>query len=260
MREHHEKAIEKLTEFVKRSEEYLALIIAGSVAKGLERVDSDIDVILVITDESYEKKKKRKRLMYANTEFCDYPGGYIDGKLVNLQFLKDVAERGSEPARDAFRGAWIACSKIPELEEILKKIPVYPVGEKEDKITKFYAQFEAMKWYHEEALKRNDTYLINYSATNFILFAGRLILAHNEILFPYHKHFMDALRKAPEKPENFIELIKELLEHPSKENLEALYNAVRTFKNWKIRGFWSNHFLIDTELAWLEGKAYIGDI
>ena len=260
MREHHKKAIENFTEFVKSSEEYLALIIGGSVAKGLEREDSDIDVILVATDEFYEKKKKRKRLMYGTVEFCDYPGGYIDGKIVNVQFLKEVAERGSEPARDAFRDAFIAYSEIPELESILKKIPVYQKNEKEEKLTKFLVQFEAMRWYYEEAAKRKDKYLINYAMTNFILFAGRIILAHNEILFPYHKLFMAALEKAPDKPENFIKLMNDLLEKPSIDKVDILYKVVKGFKKWKMRGFWPNHFLFDTELAWLDGKEYIGDI
>jgi len=45
----------------------LALIIGGSVAKGLERDDSDIDVILVVKDDYYEKQKKKRRLLYSSS-------------------------------------------------------------------------------------------------------------------------------------------------------------------------------------------------
>jgi len=45
MREHHKKAIERLTESIRSNLRYNALIITGSVAKGVEREDSDVDDI-----------------------------------------------------------------------------------------------------------------------------------------------------------------------------------------------------------------------
>ncbi|MHA1986254.1 MAG: hypothetical protein ACW98D_06420, partial [Promethearchaeota archaeon] len=107
MRPHHRRAIENLKESIKKDE------------------DSDIDVTLIATDEEFEKRKKRDMFLYYETKFCDYPGGYIDGKVVNLEFLQTIAERGSEPARDAFRDTWIAYSNVPELENLLKKIPIF---------------------------------------------------------------------------------------------------------------------------------------
>ena len=260
MKPHHKKAIEKLIKSLRENEKYLAIIITGSVAKGEEREDSDIDFILVVTDEEYEKRKKRSRFIYFDTQFCDYPGGYVDGKIVNLQFLKLVAERGTEPARDAFRGSWIAYSKLPELEEILRKIPIYQKNEKAEKIQSFISQFEIAKWYIGEAERRNDKYLLNRIATDLVLFGGRLILAHNEILYPYHKLFMNALKKAPEKPDNLIQLIDTLLDEPASINAQAFYDAIKDFRNWKLRGIPNNQFMIDTELAWIDGKPYIGDI
>ena len=206
MKPHHKRAIEKLTEHLKQDERYLALIITGSVAKGQEKDDSDIDFVLVVSDEEYVKRKRRNRFSYFDTQFCDYPGGYVDGKIVNLEFLKTVAERGTEPARDAFDDAWIAFSKIPELEDILNAIPVYQIEEKARKIQSFTAQFEIAYWYVGEAEKRNDKYLLNRAATDLVLFGGRLILAHNELLFPFHKLFMNVLEKAPQKPENLLNL------------------------------------------------------
>ncbi len=260
MKQHHKKAIEKLTESLKEDERYLAVIITGSVAKGEERDDSDIDFILVVSDEEYKKRKRRNRIIFYDTQYCDYPGGYVDGKIVNLQFLRTVAERGSEPARDAFRDAWIAFSKIPELEEILNKIPVYQKDEKAEKIQSFLAQFEIANSYIGEAERRKDRYLLIRAATDLVLFGGRLILAHNEIIYPYHKLFMNALKRAPEKPEKLIELIDALLDEPSSKNALAFYEVIKSFKKWRIRGLPNVQFMIDTELAWIEGKPYVGDI
>ncbi|MFX1489172.1 MAG: nucleotidyltransferase domain-containing protein [Promethearchaeota archaeon] len=260
MRPHHKKAIEKLVESIKTDERYLALIIGGSVAKGMEREDSDIDVILVATDDEFEKRKKRNMFLYYETKFCDYQGGYIDGKVVDLQFLKDVAERGSEPARDAFRDSWIAYSKIPELESILQKIPVFQRSEKLKKIKKFYAQFECANWIIKEAEKRNDEYLLTRGITDLILFGGRLILEHNEILYPFHKLFMQTLEKASDKPDNLVTLIEILLNDKNSRNAERLYETIKNFTKWEISEFWAIRFLLDTEWAWIKGEPYVGDL
>ena len=260
MRPHHKESIEKLVESIKNDKRFLALIIGGSVAKGMEREDSDIDIVLVATDEEFEKRKKKSMFIYYEQKFCDYPGGYVDGKVVDLQFLRTVAERGSEPARDAFRDAWIAYSKIPEIEDILSKIPVFQKGDKLKKIRKFYAQFETANWIIKEAERRNDEYLLTRGITDLILFGGRLILEHNEILYPFHKLFMQTLEKAPEKPQNLMTSINTLLNDKSSKNAEALYKAIRDFRKWETREFWAIRFLLDTEWAWINGEPYVGDL
>ncbi|MFX1457637.1 MAG: nucleotidyltransferase domain-containing protein [Promethearchaeota archaeon] len=260
MKPHHRKSIENLVESIRDDKRFLALIIAGSVAKGMEREDSDIDILLVATDEEFEKRKKKNMYLYFETKFCDYPGGYIDGKVVNLEFLKTVAERGSEPARDAFRDAWIAYSKHPELELLLKQIPVFQKEEKLEKIGKFYAQFETANWMIKEAVRRNDDYLLTRGITDLILFGGRLILEHNEILYPFHKLFMQTLEKAHDKPENFMVLINNLLRSRTADDAEAFFKSVKSFRSWEIREFWAIRFLLDTEWAWIDGKPYVGDL
>ena len=260
MREHHKKAIERLTESIRSNPKYRALIITGSVAKGVEREDSDVDVVLVATDKEYERRKKRNNILYYETQFCDYPGGYIDGKIVNLEYLRFVAEEGTEPARDAFRNAWIAYSDITELENLIRKIPVYQKSEKLEKIQKFYAQFEIAYWYAQEAKKRNDNYLLTRSISDLILFGGRLILTHNETVFPYHKLFMIALSEVKEKPANLIELIEDLLEKRNSQAVENFYDSIKNFGNWEFRGIPGVRFMLDTELAWFYKTPYVGDL
>ncbi len=260
LKQHHYDGIKKFSNYISQKSNYLALIIGGSIAKGFERENSDIDVMLVVSDEEFQRKLKRNRLIYYSEQFCDYSGGYIDGKIISEGYLKLVDERGSEVARSAFVGAWIEFSKIPHLQDILKNIPIYPKNEKQDKIEKFYAQFEYNKWAIDEALKLNNKYLLNRCISDLILFGGRLILAHNEILYPFHRWFIRTLEDAPEKPNNFIENLNILLESPSSENVQKFYDSIKTFTEWKSKQFWPFIFMRDTELAWIEGKTYIGDI
>src|SRR3972149_8125423 len=107
MRAHHERAVPKLVDRCSKDETCLAVILGGSIAKGLEREDSDVDVMLVVTDDLYRERWERNELFYATAEFCDYPGGYIDGEIVNLDYVRAAAERGNEGTRAAFKGGFV---------------------------------------------------------------------------------------------------------------------------------------------------------
>ena len=55
-------------------------------------------------------------LFKTRRNLCDYEGGFVDGKIVNLAFLEDVAEKGNEPSHAAFEGAYVAYSHVPDIE------------------------------------------------------------------------------------------------------------------------------------------------
>jgi hypothetical protein len=261
MKSHHEKAVRKLVEHFAADETCLGVIVGGSVAKGLAKDDSDIDVVLVVTDELYRQKSAENMLLYFNVDFCDYPGGYIDGKIVNLDYLQAAAERGNEPTRAAYSGAVVVHSKLPSLEEIVQKIPVFQPQEKRQKIQAFYAQFEIAHWYVGEALKRGDKYMLHHAVADLVLYGGRLILAENEVLYPYHKFLMAEVERATEKPDNLMGLIDAVLMDHTAENAKAFYDAVKSFRFWNEA--WelpAMRFMRDTELAWLDGRAYVGDL
>jgi predicted nucleotidyltransferase len=135
MQRHHKKTIENLIDHFKDDERFPAMIIAGSVAKGCQQDNSDVDFMLIATDKEFEQRQKDVQLHVTVDHLCESPT-YTDGKVINLQFLSDVADHGSEPARAAFVDAFIGYSRIPELEDILKQIPVYQIHEqkKNDKL------------------------------------------------------------------------------------------------------------------------------
>lgn len=260
MRPHHEKAIRRLGEHFSKEEGYLAVLVGGSIAKGVESEYSDIDALLIVTDEVYERLGGLNSMGYFSTEFCDYPGGYVDGKIHDKAYLRAVAERGNEPTRAAFKDIIIAFCADPEIAELVRTIPVYQVHEQDGKIRSFWAQFEAAYWYFGEAIKRGDRYLLHRSTSDLVLYGGRLILAHNRVLFPYHKLFMGELASAPEKPEGLMEIITALLDDPREEAALAFHEAIRGFRRWNDPPEpWNVRFMRDTELAWLEREPYVGD-
>jgi hypothetical protein len=257
---HHQHTIDRVTDHFTDHPDFRAVIIGGSIAKGWQAPDSDVDIMLVATDAEYARRAPENRFHYFTTDFCDYEGGYVDGKIVEMAFLRDVAERGSEPARSAFVGAWIVCSRIPDLAEVLAQITTYPEETHIHKLQSFYAQLEAAHWYVGEAEKRDQRYLLLRYTTEMVLFAGRMILAHNRTLYPYHKWLLTALDHAPEKPDDLLPLINDLLAEPSKANATCLYECVTGFADWpKPPEGWPTRFMHDVEWTWRDGCVPVAD-
>ena len=260
MLKHHKEAVEKLANCLRNDKRFLALIIVGSIARGTAKTNSDIDIILVATNEEFEKRKAENDCHYYSVDVCSYPSGYVDGKIVNRQFLVDAAERGNEATRSAFIGAFVAYSHLPKLEKILEQIPVYQKHEKKAKIWRFYSQLKVLSWFTDEAEKTGDVYLATRVAADMVLFGGRMILAHNEILYPCHKSFMAELRNAPEKPDNIVELAEHLLTNPCKKNADLFCNSILNFTKWELPSEgWLTQFLKDSEWNWLDNKPPIHD-
>ena len=197
---HHSQTIQNVTEYFQRDPEVQALLLSGSIAHGFQSSTSDVDIMIFVSDEDHQKRYQSGQLHFFNMDLCTYEGGYVDGKYLSLSFVKQVLEKGSEPARFAFEGSRILLSRVPGFEEEVCRIPTYPIVEKAKRIKRFYAQFEAWHWYCGEALKQGNSYLLGTAVSKLILFAGRLILAHNEMLYPYHKWFLRVLENAPDKP------------------------------------------------------------
>jgi len=261
MYSHHTQSIQNVIDHFQRDPEVLALLLGGSIAHGFETSTSDVDIMIIVSDEDHRKRLEMNQIHFFNRDLCTYEGGYVDGKYTSLNFIEQVREKGSEPARFAFAGSRILFSKIEGLTEILQQVTAYPCAEKADRIRRFYAQFEAWHWYCQESLRLKNQYLLGTSVSKLILFSGRLILAHNELLYPYHKWFPRVLEGAMDKPDGLLDSIHQLNAAHTIENVEALYEKVKTFQPWSNDQYgWPTQFMFDSELNWLDGKTPVDDL
>lgn len=260
MRAHHERVIERLVERYHDDERFPALIVGGSIVKGWARDDSDVDVIFVATDNEFARRQATHEYCIFDRELCDYPGGYVDGKVIDQRFLSDVAERGSETARAAFVGAFLAYSRIPGLEETLKRIPVYPEHEQEARMKAFYSNILLLRWFIGEAEKRHDIYLLTHTAADLVLFGARLILAYNKILFPYHKWLMTVVREAEQKPAELVPLAEQLLREPNGTNAQHFVDCISNFRDWGVPFNEAvSRFIEINEWNWRTGRPAVED-
>jgi len=258
---HHEAAIERVIARFEPDPTILALLLGGSLAHGFGAEGSDVDIMLVVSDEEFAERVARLDTLFWDAELAGYDDGYIDGKYVSVGYLALVAERGSEPARFAFEGARVLFSRVGGLEQLLAAASRYPSEVREDRIARFAAQLEAWRWYCGEAAKKSDPYLLATSVTRLVLFGGRLLLAHNAVLYPFHKWFLRVLEGAPDKPEGVVELMRELSAEPNAAKAEHLADLVLGYREWHRGAIgWSNHFAFDTEQSWMRDAVAVDDL
>ncbi len=260
MYENHQRTINRVIEHFSADPRYVALILGGSVAKGWAAPNSDVDIMLVVTEAEFVRRSASGEFLYFTRDFCDYEEGYVDGKIVDVQFLNEVADHGSEVARASFVSARLLYSHQPGLDTLLARIPVYPEAEREAKMKAFYSQVIVGGWFFKEAEKRHDKYLMTHAAGETALFACRLILAYNRILYPYHKWLMHEIERAPEKPPRFMELLQALLDAPGPATADALAEAITAYRDWGV-SFSETfvNFTRDQEWNWRSGRAPIYD-
>ena len=260
IRDHHQRAIDRLTDAYRDDPRYRALIIGGSVAKGYARDDSDVDFLIIATDGAFEEHRRTRDLFINRRDLCDYDGGFVDGKIINLTFLEDLAKKGNEPSRAAFEGAFATYSHIRDLDELLQRIPVYPKAGHDDRVRAFYSMAFIQHWLFQEAERHGNRYTLTRAASQLALFAGRLILAHNRRLFPYHKWFRRTLESVPEKPVGLRACFDALLDEPRGDHATRLFELVRDFRDWGVSDIEAyTWFMTDVEWSWMSGPTPMED-
>ena len=257
----HKRAIARLVEAYGDDRRFIALIIGGSVAKGYARPDSDVDFMIVANDEEFAHRDATDDLFINRRDLCDYEDGFVDGKVIDVAYLQDVAAFGNEPSRAAFQGAFTAFCHDKAIEDILPVIPVYPEQGHEQRVKAFYSMAFMQNWLMGEATRHGNPYTIQRAATQLALYASRLILAHNKVLYPYHKWLIRALEEVPDKPEGFMRSLEALNTVPSVTTAGALFDELRRFRDWGVKDIeaymW---FMREVEWGWRGGAASLEDL
>lgn len=259
----HQETIDRLAAAYRDDPDYPALIIGGSVAKGWARPDSDVDFLIVTTEPLFERRRKSTtpgELFINRTDLSDYEHGYVDGKIISVSFLEKLVKDGNEPSRAAFNGAFLAYSHIPGLGELIKQIPVYPEAERDKRLRTFYCMMFMGRWLMNEATRHGNPYTITRAASQLALYAGRLILAYNRTLYPFHKWLMHALEAVDEKPDGLIEQIHALLAQPTPENADVVFQSVKDFVDLGVPDLEAyTWFMTDVEWSWMSDSTPIED-
>lgn len=258
---HHLSTIENIKNAFIGDESILAIGLGGSIAHGYAKAESDVDIIFVLTDGEFYRREQNDTLLYFDRGLCTYPRGYIDGKSVNRKYLEMVNEKGNEPTRYAFKDMLFIFCKDDEIKTIIRQIPVFDLSIQAEHAKKFYAQLLAWKWFYSEGVKHDNQYLVNTAVANFSLYACRLILNHNGLLYPYHKWMMKEVEKAEIKPIGFLDNIEKLQESRSTHLIELIFEDIKRMEICEFdEARWSVHFYKDVETTWMIHEPCVSDV
>ena len=225
MLKHHEESIRNLVSYYKDGEGVIAVILDGSIVHGNARPDSDIDAVIVVTEEEYETRKRENRLAEVVTGHCTYEGGYFDIKFKSKKVLELAAERASEPTRNAYLGAVTVYTKDEGISGLIERISAYPEGEVAAKVRCFNSNLQLNRGYFLACVKEDNAYMRAHLAEEIVYSVYRLILIENRVLFPCNRRLEDAVRACSRRPANILELGAAFLKDISAEQCEAFVTA-----------------------------------
>ena len=78
---------------------------------------------------------------------------------------------------------------------------------------------------------------------------------------PASKWLLRVLRDVPEQPPGLMAAIDAVVAEPDLAAVDTLVACVREFRDWGIDpDEWGARFMLDTELAWMQGHAAIADL
>ena len=222
---HHIESAQKLREYFEEQEGVIAVVLDGSTVKGNARPDSDIDAIIVVTEEKYAELAAQNRLAEVIPGHCTYEGGYFDIKYKTKAILRRAAEHASEPTRNAYVKAQVLCTTDAEIPALVAAIERYPEHTVADKIRCFCANLQLNRGYFLNIVPEDNSYMRAHLAQEIVYSVYRLILIENRALFPCNRRLEETVRACKKRPDDILELGKAFLQEITVERCEAFVQA-----------------------------------
>lgn len=253
MSEHHERAI---TAFVARAVAggALGVIVVGSVARGTERDNSDVDLYEVVSDPEFTGALESGSLARVETDDADWPGGYIDIKLVSPTLLERAVLDADDATRASFVGARVAFDGFaaPDgLSRLTSKI-TSPTDEHFARhVEAFASQFALhVDYFLKRGRDDDDPLLAAHAAVHAAFAAGRIALAHERVLFRGPKYLDTQLREVGRR--DVADAARALIVDRSTHAVERLRGLIPELaaRAGRIDDLDLAHFIADNEWAW----------
>ena len=261
MYKHHEESLKIMTEHYRNQEGVIAFIFGGSVAKGMERIDSDLDGMIVVSQEEFEERTINHTLTEVIHGKCTYEEGYFDVKYITKDFLQIAAEKASEPTRNSFHCAKVMFSSDPEIEDLVKQIATFQKDEKAEKMLSFYSDMMLSYGYYWKTCKV-DGYMKIRTASEIVYCIYRMILQENEILFPCNRRLEQYVDLCKDKPENIVAKCREFCETMDdalQEEIIALYHGWTKWEHNPDINVICSRRQLDFEKWWYIPRPLIGE-
>lgn len=254
--QHHDDTLAAFVAQESAREDAVAVVVAGSVARGDARPDSDVDVYLVVAEQRFRTAWDTGLVSYVDSDVAGYAGGYVDIKLATVDYLRRAAETADDPTRASFLTARVAWSRDPSVAGLVAAIPRLADDVWAERGRSFLAQLRLyVRYFLPQGEAHANTYLRSWAAVHAVNAGGRALLALNRTLFQGPKYLEKTVPGLPCVPENYPELAAALLREPTAANGQAYAAAVEAQHDWGLpHDATLSRFVRDNELGWLTGR------
>ena len=194
--------------YVPGRDEVIALVFGGSVAKGVERVDSDLDAMVIVTPEYFEGAYEGEPDGGVYFE-CTYEGGYFDIKYMTKEYLM-ARRRRAVSLRGILCEVEGAFPVIRRLRGLWQGFRCFRRGAGGEAAF-FYSDLQLNYNYFWKCCKP-DGYMKIRTASEIVYALYRLVLQENRVLFPSNRRLEDTVAGVENKPEGLVENCREFCE------------------------------------------------
>lgn len=250
---HHEETITGFTASQADQPETLGVIIVGSVARGDERPDSDVDLYLVVTDTAYAAAARVGQVAFVSQTGVTYTGGYVDVKLASPGYLVAAVDHGDDPTRASFAHGRVTLDHRGGLAELIERMGELPAEVWSRRVHSYRAQVALYAGYFlGQAHESGDRFLLAHSAVHAASAAGRCALARHHRLFRGQKYLAADLADLPDLPPGFLDAWWRLLVEPGPASARTMIAILDDWSGDTLSlddGL--STFIADNELAWL---------
>jgi hypothetical protein len=250
---HHEQTIAAFSDHQAALPDTVGLVVVGSVARGDERPDSDVDVYLVLTDDAYAAAGRAGAIAYVSHVGVTYEGGYVDVKLASPGYLRAAADHGDDPTRASFHRGQVRFDRSGELPGQLARMSDLPDAAWTQRVFSYRAQLALYGGYFlGQAEDRGDRFLLQHSAVHAGLAAGRCALAQHHRFFRGQKYLTHDVGNLTGLPAGFLAAWTALVEAPTAVAAQRIIEIVDEWFGDPLTVDESlSAFILANELAWL---------
>jgi hypothetical protein len=251
--EWHAAAIEAFLERAGNEADARGVVLVGSVARGEDRPDSDVDLYLVVDDAAFDRAASAGRIAFVDRTGMEDPHCYLDVKLVSPSYLREAAGAGDDPLRASFVGARVLWDAGDDLPALVSAILAPDATYFADLETAFAAQVSLHGGYFlPQALELGKPLLAHHAAVHAAYAAGRLVLAHDGTFFRGAKYLDAQLAASPSTPSGLARLLTDLVIDPRAARMREVEAALSPLvpRGFSISDEVLSRFITDNELGW----------
>lgn len=250
--EHHEAALRRYLERAAADPHSLGVLLTGSVARGEERRDSDIDLVLLVDEPTFADALRTERIMVVETEGAEYDGGYFDVKLATPAQLEAAVEHGDDPVRDSIGSAKVLMDRGFGLQAVLDRLAETPDEQWRELAASQLAQARLHgEYFLRCGMEHADPLLTAHASVHLALAAARTLLALGHVRHPGPKQLLERVRALPDAPAGFADSLASLVTTPTAAVAAAVLATAEAAAGSLLPASATlSRFVLDNELAW----------